>query len=76
MRDELRPVAELELVVGRGAALAVVGEALEERCEPFPPLRVLPGRMQARKGGVAQDVDRAIRSSSSRLFSPCARPTR
>ena len=76
VRDVLARVAELELVLGRRAAFAAPGKVLQQSGEPFTPLRMLSGRVQASERRMGQDVDRAIPSSSSRLLAPCATPTR
>jgi hypothetical protein len=76
-RDVLARVAEKELVVARRAPLARIREALGENGEPLRTLRMVTGRVQARERRVRQDVDRAIRSSSSSDVPLLrARPTR
>jgi hypothetical protein len=73
----LRRVAEEEVVLARGAALAPAALVLEQDGEALRPLRVVAGRVQARERGMGQDVDRTISASSSRPFpGPRERPSR
>ena len=67
-------VNEEELIVGRRPSFAPYVLVLEQDGEPLRPLGVMAGGMEARKRGVAQDVDRTISASAS--TSPPARPSR
>ena len=70
-------VTEQELLVGRRAADARVGEVLEQNCQPLRPFRVMTGGVETRERRVRQDVDRTISSSSSTEATPGrARPSR
>jgi hypothetical protein len=72
--DVLSRVYKKELVVGRVPALAPPVSVLQQDRQPFRPLRVLAGGVEARERGVGQDVDRTISASVS--SSPPARPSR
>ena len=76
-RDLLGAVAEQQLLLGRGAALAPVGEVLEENREPRLRLGVRARPVQVRERRMGQELDRTVSSSSSR-DAPRARerPTR
>jgi hypothetical protein len=70
-------VAEQELLLGRRAADARVGEVLQQDGEPLRPFGVMTGGVEARERRVGQDVDRTISSSSSSDATPGrARPSR
>ena len=76
VREVFGAVAEQQLVLGRGAALAPVREVLEQDPEPLFRFGMRARRVQMRERGVGQDVDRTISSSSSSDAPPArARPS-
>jgi hypothetical protein len=75
-RDVLLRVAEQELFLCRGATFLPAVEMLEQRGEPFGPLWVVSGRVQARERRVRQELDRRTASASASNSAPdCARPS-
>jgi hypothetical protein len=70
-------VAEQELVLGRRATYARVGEMLQQDGQSLRAFGMVAGGVEARERRVRQDVDRTISTSSSRdTDSRCARPSR
>ena len=75
--DVLRGVAEQELVLGRRATYARVGEMLQQDGQSLRAFGMVAGGVEARERRVRQDVDRTISSSSSIDATPGrARPSR
>jgi hypothetical protein len=70
-------VAEQELVLGRRATYARVGEMLQQDGQSLRAFGMVAGGVEARERRVRQDVDRTISSSSSTDATPGrARPSR
>jgi hypothetical protein len=74
----LTGVAEQQLLLCGGSALACGRQVLEQDGEPLGSFRMVAGRMQACERAMRQDVDaRTAAASSSRVAPPAlARPSR